>query len=88
MKIAIIGTVASSILGFRANLIKALLEQQHSVYAFVSEYSQNELNNIAALGAIPITYELNRGGVNPLADAKATYVLSRKINPDKTVCKT
>ena len=83
--VIIIGTVASSILGFRANLIKALLEQQHSVYAFVSEYSQDELNAIAALGAIPITYELNRGGINPLADAKVTYVLSNKIkaiNPD------
>ena len=83
--VIIIGTVASSILGFRANLIKALLEQQHSVYAFVSEYSQDELNAIAELGAIPITYELNRGGINPLADAKVTYVLSNKIkaiNPD------
>lgn len=77
--VIIVGTVASSILGFRANLIKALLEQQHSVYAFVSEYSQDELNAIAALGATPITYELNRGGINPLADTKATYALFKKI---------
>lgn len=77
--VIIIGTVASSILGFRANLISALLEQQHSVYAFVSEYSQDELNAIAALGATPITYELNRGGINPLADTKATYALFKKI---------
>ena len=77
--VIIIGTVASSILGFRVNLIKALLEQQYSVYAFVSEYSQDELNNIAALGVIPITYESNRGGTNPLADAKATYALFKKI---------
>ena len=77
--VIIIGTVASSILGFRANLIKALLEQQHSVYAFVSEYSQDELNDIEALGAIPITYKSNRGGMNPLADAKATYALTKKI---------
>ena len=85
LKIVIIGTVASSILSFRANLISALLEQEDSVYAFVSEYSQDELNAIAALGATPITYELNRGGMNPLADAKATYSLSKKIkdiNPD------
>ena len=79
LKIVIIGTVASSILGFRANLIKALLEQQHSVYAFVSEYSQDELNAIAVLGATPITYKSNRGGMNPLADAKATYALTKKI---------
>ena len=77
--VVIIGTVASSILVFRANLIKALLRQQHSVYAFVSEYSQDELNAIAALGATPITYELNRGGINPLADTKATYALFKKI---------
>ena len=61
------------------------MRREHSVYAFVCEYSQDELNDIAALGAIPITYELNRGGINPLADAKATYALSKKIkevNPD------
>ena len=79
LKIVIIGTVASSILGFRVNLIKALLEQQYSVYTFVSEYSQDELNDIEVLGAIPITYESNRGGLNPLADIKTTYLLSKKI---------
>ena len=78
-KVIIIGTVASSILSFRANLISALLEQKYKVYTFVSEYSQDELDDIATLGAIPITYELSRGGMNPLADAKATYALSKKI---------
>ncbi len=78
-KIVLIGTAASSVLGFRANLIKALLAQEYSVYTFISEYSQNELNDIAALGVIPITYELNRGGINPLADIKATYELCKKI---------
>ena len=77
--VIIIGTVASSILGFRANLIKALLMQEYSVYAFVSEYSQDELNGIAALGAIPITYESKRGGMKPLADIKSTYSLFKKI---------
>ena len=78
-KIILIGTAASSVLGFRANLIKALLAQQYSVYAFVSEYTQQELERIEALGAIPVTYQLKRGGLNPLVDIKATYELSRKI---------
>ena len=78
-KIILIGTAASSVLGFRANLIKALLEQQHSVYAFVSEYTQAELHKIESLGVIPITYQLKRGGLNPLADIKVTYGLSKKI---------
>lgn len=78
-KVIIIGTVASSFLGFRADLIKTLLAKSHTVYAFTSEYTEEELSKIAGLGAIPITYELNRGGMNPLADAKATYALTKKI---------
>ena len=79
MKIVMIGTVASSFLVFRADLIKSLLEQKHTVYAFTSEYSQEELRLIESLGAIPITYALNRGGINPFADIKSTYELSKKI---------
>ncbi len=79
MKVIIIGTVASSFYGFRADLIKTLLKQQHTVYTFTSEYTSEDLKKIETLGAIPITYQLNRGGLNPLADIKATYALSRKI---------
>jgi glycosyltransferase involved in cell wall biosynthesis len=85
MNVIIIGTVASSFYGFRADLIKTLKAKQHKVYAFTSEYSQSDLKRIEELGAIPITYQLNRGGLNPLADIKATYALSKKIkstNPD------
>lgn len=79
MKIIIIGTVASSFLGFRADLIKLLLEKNYTVYACTSEYSKEELGLIESLGAVPITYKLNRGGINPLADVKSTYDLSKKI---------
>ena len=79
MKIILIGTVASSFLGFRADLIKQLLLQEHQVHAFTSESTQDELKKIEALGAIPVAYELKRGGLNPLADMKATYLLSNKI---------
>ena len=79
MKIVLIGTVAGSLLGFRADLIKQLLVEEHQVYAFTSEYTQDELKKIEALGAIPVTYDLNRGGLNPLSDIRATYLLSKKI---------
>ena len=79
MKIVMIGTVASSFLGFRADLIKALLAKSYTVYAFTSEYREEELSEIETLGAIPITYELNRGGINPFTDIKSTYKLSKKI---------
>lgn len=79
MKIVIIGTVAGSFLGFRADLIKSLLKQKHIVYAFTSEYSKEQLSLIESLGIIPVTYKLSRGGISPLADIKATYELSKKI---------
>lgn len=78
-KIVLIGTVASSFYGFRADLIRAMREKQYTVYAFASEYTDSDLKKIESLGAIPITYELNRGGLNPLSDIVATYKLSKKI---------
>lgn len=84
-KIILIGTTASSFLGFRADLIRHLVAHHHLVYAFTSEYTETCLNKIEALGATPITYTLNRGGLNPLADIVSTYHLAKKIkkiNPD------
>ena len=84
-KIILIGTVASSFYGFRADLIRTFLKKGHQVYAFTSEYTADDLKKIEKLGATPITYTLNRGGLNPLADIIATNQLSKKIkaiNPD------
>ena len=78
-KIVIIGTVASSFYGFRADLINTILKHGHQVYAFTSEYTSEDLKKIEQLGAIPVTYDLNRGGLNPCADIIATYQLSTKI---------
>ena len=85
VKIIIIGTVASSFYGFRADLIKTLTSLNHEVYAFTSEYKQDDLSKIKKLGATPIYYTLSRGGLNPLLDIKATFALAKKIkkiNPD------
>lgn len=85
MKIVILGTIAYSFYGFRADLIQELVKQQHTVYAFTSEYTEEELEKIALLGAIPVIYSLNRGGLNPLSDIRATYQLSKiikEIAPD------
>lgn len=83
--IVMIGTVASSFYGFRAELIKSFIELDYSVYAFTSEFNENELEKIEKLGAVPISYKLNRGGLNPLADLKSTLKLAKTIkliNPE------
>lgn len=79
-KIILIGTLASSFYGFRKDLILSLKAKGYEVYAFISEYKdQSELNRVQELGAIPLCYDLNRGGLNPLSDLKQTYLLAQKI---------
>ncbi|NNG81646.1 glycosyltransferase family 4 protein [Acinetobacter sp. ANC 5378] len=78
-KIIIIGTTASNLYGFRKDFILSCLEQNYHVYAFVSEYTNEWLAKIQSLGATPITYQLSRGGLNPLADLQSTYQLMHKI---------
>ncbi|WP_445659681.1 glycosyltransferase family 4 protein [Acinetobacter baumannii] len=82
-KIALIGTTGSSFYGFRADLIRSLVANGHQVYAFTSEYTENCLEKIKALGAEPVTYQLSRGGLNPFADIASTYELIRKIKKIK-----
>ena len=78
-KIILIGTTGSSFYGFRADLIKKLVSDGHQVYAFTSEYTDACLDKIKGLGAMPVCYELSRGGLNPFADIASTLQLVKKI---------
>lgn len=85
MRIVIIGTVASSVLGFRGPLIKELLSKGHEVFAFAIDYSEEQKQTLIQWGAIPVDYKLNRSGLNPIADLKMMYALKKKlllIHPD------
>lgn len=89
MKIAIIGTTAHSILGFRIDLIKSLIAKGHQVYAFAQDYQPLSEQAVTALGAIPITYQFNRTGLNPLVDLINTYKLIKQLkqhNIEQTFC--
>ena len=77
--IVMIGTTAACFYGFRAELIKNLNLKNITVYAFTTDNDALELEKISVLGAIPISYQLNRGGLNPLADMLATYKLAQQI---------
>ncbi|EKT54130.1 glycosyltransferase family 4 protein [Providencia burhodogranariea] len=85
MKIAIIGTNASSILGFRKDLIISLIEKGHEVFAFAIDYTSDEKNRVENLGATPIDYQLKRTGLNPIHDIKTLIQLRKtliNISPD------
>lgn len=78
-KFVMVGTTAACFYGFRADLIKELVEKNVKVYAFTTDHQVSELEKIEKLGAIPVVYSLNRGSLNPLSDLYATYKLSKQI---------
>ena len=84
-KIVLIGNTAGTLLNFRKELIVDLINQGHSVYCLVSDYTLETKAYVKNLGAIPIDSTLNSKGINPIADIKATIQLSRilkNLQPD------
>lgn len=79
MKIAVIGTVASSILGFRREFIETLLVQGHEVHAFATDYTSADLHAVSEMGATPVRYDFNRTGMNALGDLWNTLKLARQL---------
>lgn len=79
LRIIIVGTTASSMLHFRIELIKTLIDNNYDIYTFICEYTIEELNKLKELGVTPITYTMARGGLNPFADLKAVKELTKKI---------
>lgn len=85
MKIVLIGTTAACVLGFRADLISALVEKGHQVFALALDFNPDTRERVRALGAEPVDYMFSRAGLNPLTDIINTYKLSkilRHISPD------
>lgn len=85
MRIALIGTTAACVIGFRADMIKALHALGHEVYAFALDYNAASRAAVTALGAVAVDYEFSRTGLNPFSDIINTYRLSRilkNIAPD------
>lgn len=79
MKIVLIGTTASCVVGFRADLIKSLHQQGHTVYAFALNYDAETRAQAKKLGAIPVDYDFSRTGLNPFKDIRDTLALSKKL---------
>ncbi len=85
-KIVLIGTVSSSIFGFRKLLLKSLIKAGHEVYIFTTDLTP-ELQQHAKqeLGINAEKYSLARTGMNPFSDISTAYYLSRQlkaISPD------
>lgn len=79
LKILIIGTVSSSLLGFRGALIKSFLNKGHTVYTLSTDLDSFSKEKLEHLGVIPLSYSLQRSGMNPIFEVKSVYELYKKI---------
>lgn len=85
LKIVLIGTTAGCVIGFRADLIKALVAQGCRVFAFALDYTSETKQIIKNYGAEPVDYAFNRTGLNPFSDLRNTFKLAgqlKGIKPD------
>ncbi len=81
MNIALVSQNASpGHLIFRRDLIKQLVNDGYNVYAFAVDYSQKTRVEIQKLGAVPVDYNMQRAGLNPIMDLISIYQLYKLFN--------
>ena len=78
-KIIILGTTASSMLGFRLPLIKELIYKNIQVICLAGDFTPHQMSQLQKLGVTPIRYPVNRTGFSPIQDIVNTYKLYKII---------
>ncbi len=76
-RIAMVGTLVDTMLGFRAELIRDMVAAGHHVYAFATDYCPETESAIRAMGAIPVSYRMTQLGTNPISDLMAVWQLRK-----------
>lgn len=79
MKVAIVGTLGSSVIGFRKPLILDLIDKGHDVFVFAIDFDEKQKLEIRSWGVVPIDYQLSRSGINPFSDLVTIYSLKKKF---------
>ena len=80
MKIIVIGGLASSLVNFRGDLIRAFIQNGYEVIA-MSAHAESELvREIESLGCKFIPIPIERNGLNPISDLKLLITLCKLFN--------
>lgn len=83
--VAIVGPYAPSMYRFRGPLIQDLVARGCRVYALAPDYTPTWAARIRDLGAEPVSFPLNRTGLNPMQETQTLFALwrlFRRIHPD------
>jgi len=83
MKVCVIGADSSSLVNFRGELIKSIVDNGHVVIAMASGARTSEIDSVESLGAQYIDYPVQRNGLNPLTDLKTLLSLLKIFKAEK-----
>tara|TARA_R110002111_G_scaffold225091_1_gene286670 strand:+ start:451 stop:1599 length:1149 start_codon:yes stop_codon:yes gene_type:complete len=78
-RILVLSSLDHSLINFRGDFLKSLIKQGYEVYAGAPEFSKEKLKEIKDLGAIPVSYYLQRTGLNPFNDLKTIFNIKKII---------
>ncbi|TAI48569.1 glycosyltransferase family 4 protein [Flagellimonas allohymeniacidonis] len=82
-KIMLVCSYDASLIGFRGDFIKELVANDFEVLALAPSMSEKVASKIRAMGASPLSYHLQRTGLNPIKDIKSIFQLRRIIKQHK-----
>lgn len=91
MRVLVLGAYPNSIVGFRGQLIKKLVDSGHQVLVMTAPAEKDIVKQVKALGADFKPYDVQRNGINPFADIKTCWQLCkaiRQFKPDKIMAYT
>lgn len=78
-RMAVVSNQAFSIVNFRRELIKDIVSSGVMVFAFAPDYNDELVRAVKEIGAIPVSVEMDRVGVNPIQAIRTVLGLVRAI---------
>jgi len=82
-RILIIASFAKSLIWFRGDFIKHLIQNGYHVFTAAPEYTDADLKALKIIEAVPIEFNLQRTGLNPFKDLKSISELKSIIKYNK-----
>ena len=79
MKVVVIGAYPDSIIDFRGEMIKAMVNKGHEVLVMSAPASPQVVTAVEGLGAKFQPYQVQRNGLNPFVDLKTFWQLRQMM---------
>lgn len=79
----IIASYAGSLVWFRGDFIKCLIQNGFEVFTAAPDYTDEDIKDLKNIGAVPIQFNLQRSGLNPFKDFKSIMELKSIIKENQ-----